>query len=384
MLTVYRRHRTSCEHREEGRKYRRCLCPIWVDGFLDGQEIRKSLNVRDWQKAQDLVRKWEVEDQVTEAQKPEPVTIEGACEKFEVDAKARLLAGATLYKYKLLFRQLKAFANKRGFLFLAELDLDLLSTFRSEWHDGPRSSLKKLERLRAFMQFAQKRGWINNNPASELKAPKVPARPTLPFTREETLRILAALEKHAERAGIPNTHRLRAFVLLLRYSGMRIGDAAQLTAERITGNRLFLYTQKTGQPVHLPLPEFVVKALDACPRSREGHFFWTGLSTVHTATGLWQRSLKRLFKLASISGGHAHRFRDTFAVEFLLSGGTLEQLSVLLGHSSVRITERHYSPWVHDRQVQLEAQLERTWASDPITLAETKGTRRVHEQHRIN
>lgn len=43
MLTIYRRHRKNCKQRMEGRDYRRCLCPIWVDGSLNGVEIRKSL-----------------------------------------------------------------------------------------------------------------------------------------------------------------------------------------------------------------------------------------------------------------------------------------------------------------------------------------------------
>ena len=38
-------------------------------------------------------------------------------------------------------------------------------------------------------------------------------------------------------------------------------------------------------------------------------------------------------------------FRDTFAVELLLSGVPLDQVSILLGHSSVKITEKHYAPW---------------------------------------
>jgi hypothetical protein len=59
MLTIYRRHRRDCNHRSEGRRYRRCHCPIWVDGILDEKEIRESLNCRDWQRAQDLVRDWE-------------------------------------------------------------------------------------------------------------------------------------------------------------------------------------------------------------------------------------------------------------------------------------------------------------------------------------
>ena len=65
---------------------------------------------------------------------------------------------------------------------------------RATWTEGPRTSLKKLERLRAFMRFSEKRKWIDGNPATELKAPKVPSKPTMPFTREEMIRILAALE----------------------------------------------------------------------------------------------------------------------------------------------------------------------------------------------
>jgi hypothetical protein len=55
-----------------------------------------------------------------------------------------------------------------------------------------------------------------------------------------------------------------------------------------------------------------------------------------------------------IKGGHPHRFRDTFAVSLLLKGVSIEIVSKLLGHSSIKDTERHYSPWVKARQDQLE------------------------------
>src|SRR5882724_6909566 len=58
---------------------------------------------------------------------------------------------------------------------------------------------------------------------------------------------------------------------------------------------------------------------------------------------------------------HAHRFRDTFAVELLLAGVPIERVSILLGHQSVRITEMHYALWVRARQEQLEADVRRTW-----------------------
>jgi hypothetical protein len=48
------------------------------------------------------------------------------------------------------------------------------------------------------------------------------------------------------------------------------------------------------------------------------------------------------------------------AVDLLLAGVPLERMAILLGHSSVRITEKHYSPWVRERQEQAEADVRRS------------------------
>jgi len=371
MLTIYRRHRGSCKHRAKGRKHRHCQCPIWVDGFLSGKEIRESLKLRDWQKALERVREWEIEDRRIQKQQTR-LTIATAYQKFMADAEARRLNQATLYKYRLLFRHLDTFAQVSKLEFLDQLDLDTLATFRATWTEGPRTSLKKLERLRAFMRFAEKRKWIDGNPAIDLKAPKVPNKPTLPFTREEMIRILTALGPYSRSAGFRNGQRLKAFVLLLRYSGMRIGDAVQLGINRLQGNKLLLHTEKTGVHVYCVLPDIVTTALDAAPHSSQNYFFWTGKSTVRSSKGKWQRRLQRLFELASVVGGHAHRFRDTFAVELLLAGIPLDRVSVLLGHSSIRITERHYAPWTRSRQEQIESDLRAAWQNDPVALGQVR------------
>jgi integrase len=54
-------------------------------------------------------------------------------------------------------------------------------------------------------------------------------------------------------------------------------------------------------------------------------------------------------------------FRDTFAVEMLLAGVPIDQVSILLGHASVRVTEKHYSPWGRARQDQLEKSVQSAW-----------------------
>jgi len=379
MLTIYRRHRRNCKHRAKGRKHRHCQCPIWVDGVIGGREIRESLKLRDWQRAQDLIREWEAEDRRIVLQEKN-ITIKDAHGKFMADAQARKLNEATLYKYRLLFRQLDKFAEGHNLQVLQQLNLDVLAVFRASWKDGPRSSLKKLERLRAFLRFTEKRKWIDDNPALELKSPKIQNKPTMPFTREEIVRILTALEPYGKRAGIRNAQRLRAFVLLLRYSGLRIGDAVQLAMNRVEGNKLLLHTEKTGVPVYCILPDMVIKAMDAAPHSSLRYFFWTGKSTVRSAKGKWQRRLQRLFELAKVPNGHAHRFRDTFAVELLLSGVPLDRVSILLGHSSIRITERHYAPWTRSRQEQIEADLKAAWSNDPIVLTDGKGTPELQAQ----
>lgn len=82
----------------------------------------------------------------------------------------------------------------------------------------------------------------------------------------------------------------------------------------------------------------------------------------------WQRSFRRLFKITNITKLDGtrkrcfpHMFRDTFAIELLLAGVPIDQVSILLGYSSVKITERHYLPWVKSRQEQLEASVRQSW-----------------------
>ena len=153
--------------------------------------------------------------------------------------------------------------------------------------------------------------------------------------------------------------RLRALVFLLRYSGRRVRDAATLRRNRIQDDKLFFHSAKTGTAVYCPFPPFVMKALDAILANT--YFFWTGLSKSKSAVGDSQRSLKRLLILAGVPDGHAHRFRGMFSAELLLAGVPMERVSILLGHQSVRATEKHYAPWVRAGQEQLEAHVGRTW-----------------------
>ncbi len=382
MLTLYRRHKPTCPHFSEGRHYHHCKCRIWVDGVLGGKEIRQSLCLRDWTKANKKVQEWEAEEQIIE--RVAPATLADAWKSLLADLVARKLSDSTIRKYKLLENQMKAFAEGVGLHSLPEFDLYTLSKFRATWKDGPRTAGKKLERLRAFFRYAHERRWVENNPASLLKAPRVSIRPTMPFTRDEMVKILAACDQFVFeicKSGGLNALRLKALVLLMRYSGMRIGDAVSLSVDRFEGKRLFLYTQKTGTPVYTVLPDFVLKALEVTPRVTPTLYFWSGVGKLESIVRSWQTRIRKLFVLAKVSKGQgnllSHRFRDTFSVELLLAGVPIERVSILLGHQSVRITEKHYSPWIRSRQEQLEADIQRAWADDPVIASQMAGTKQV-------
>jgi hypothetical protein len=53
-------------------------------------------------------------------------------------------------------------------------------------------------------------------------------------------------------------------------------------------------------------------------------------------------------------------------VDLLLTGSSIEEVAVFLGHSNIRTTQRHYNPWVFERRRQFEADVERAWAADPF------------------
>jgi integrase len=123
--------------------------------------------------------------------------------------------------------------------------------------------------------------------------------------------------------------------LLLRYSGLRIQDAACLERARLENEKLFLYQQKTGNPVYCPLPPFLVDKLTAVKNDNERFFFYDGTSQPQSTVKSWDRVFQKVFATAkpAIKGGHPHRFRDTFAVSLLLKGVSIEIVSKLLGHS---------------------------------------------------
>ena len=215
---------------------------------------------------------------------------------------------------------------------------------------------KELEYLKSFFRFVHDSGWIKRNPAKAIKAPIVTDPPVLPFTDAELTEILSACETHRiqERG-----RELRALVLLMRHSGLRIGDACMLARDKIQGDILELRTAKYGTKVRLPLNPEAVKALKSLP-ARGDYYFWNGSANRQAYIKIWERTFNGMFKRAGIAG-HSHQLRHKFAVGLLMKGVSMENVSTLLGHRSIKVTERYYASWVAGRQQLLEDVVRQTW-----------------------
>ncbi|MDO8430781.1 MAG: site-specific integrase [Candidatus Binatus sp.] len=297
--------------------------------------------------------------------KPEVPTVKEAVGKFLHDLEhGQQRKAATLQKHKnLLEKRLLPWCVEKGFRLLKQLDTDALREFRSGWPDSPITAQKNLERLRAFFWFSHSAGWVKSNPATAVKAPKAgkPSERVKVFTEDQIQRVLKACAQYPARNayGHDNPARVLAFVLPLRYSGLRIGDCVGLKKENLENDRLFLRTQKSGESVYVPLPKVTVAALKKIENGGE-HFFWTGNGLRKSAVADWQRSLRRVFEDAKITG-NAHMFRHTFATDLLARGVPIEDVAILLGHATPIITAKYYSHFVKERRERLEDRVRALW-----------------------
>ena len=358
MLTTFRRHTRKCAHRKKGRSYKYCSCPIAVEGTLGSDYIRKSLNTFNWEVAAKLARDME-SAALFPTEKVESPTIENAIEDFLADCRERELAAATIYKYEILTKQLNAFANDKGLKDLSEMTAERVKQFRLTWKDKRLSAYKKNERLRTFFKFFQK---YMENPVPRIGTPKEKT-PIKTFTDEQIEKLLEACGRYSTQGihGATNRDRIRAFILLMRYSGLRISDATTLRRDKIDKKgSLYLRTTKNSTDVWLPLPPDVIDALHALPKHGE-YFFWTGNGQAKAAAGDWQRSLSILFKLAGVKG-HSHMFRHTFATELLTKGVSIETVAEILGNSSA-IVRKHYRHFSAVWQNIIETAVKQTWTT---------------------
>lgn len=398
-VRVYTRHKKTCPKHGQP-NWGRCNCMKWLYVYRDGKPQRISTKTRSWEKAEQKARGMRDSfDPTKQLQRQLTAKLNGhrrtevavAIEEFNKEVARLERADATRAKYKLTLSRLLEWCQAQNppCVHLSQLDVPTLRSWISSWPGAATTRHNQHQRVRAFFRFCVDQEWVRDNPAKKIKNVSPQQEETLPFSREQYDALIKATSQYDSRckktAGdTVNSCRLRTYLKLLRWSGLRAGDAACLPKNKLRkDDSLFLYQAKVkgkaSAPVYVLLPHDVAEELRNVPPTACTHpdyFFWSARSKRKSEVSNWEKTFAKVLEKAremfpklfyetdgETKPAHLHMLRDTFAVEYLLAGMSLEEVSRLLGHSSVTITQRHYAPWVLERQQRLAANQRVAWAN---------------------
>ncbi len=199
-----------------------------------------------------------------------------------------------------------------------------------------------------------------DRPDLVLKMPKVSYPETVPFTQAEIQAMLKACRqpipmspsnRKSFNTRRPTSLRDRAILLLLLDTGIRVSECANLQRQDVNMETGEIYIRpvmsaRKNKPRTLTLGSACRKALWSYLSRRDRSFpddplFLSKDNQKMTRNGI-RLLVKSLAKVAGVENAYPHRFRHTFAIQFLRNGGDVFALQHALGHSDWTMT-RHYS-----------------------------------------
>jgi len=196
--------------------------------------------------------------------------------------------------------------------------------------------------LHRFCAWLVDEGELDSNPMSTLSAPELKIKP-VPLINDIEL---AALLKACAGKEF-NDRRDEALIRLLLDCGLRISEACQLRLDQLDLDQGLAIVKGKGSKVRpVYFGARTARALDRYVRMRSGHR-WAHLDALFLtqrgplSTDGARERVKIRGELAGIVDLHPHRFRHTFAHDFLMAGGQERDLKRLAGWSSDVMLERY-------------------------------------------
>lgn len=387
MLTIFVRHTKKCLgdppngipgllskglSAEKLKVYTHCDCPKWYTGTHDGKwHPRQTLNANSWAEAErklDAIKGGQ--------QQSKNVSVEHATEKWLAEVKLNGVAPSTLEQWTSVMEKLKAFCQRRKIFQVARLDAEAINCWRVEWTTEqvrnnvtpgiqPNTAKLRLAILSMFCKFVRRMRWVTENPMEMVRVVKAKrgakkSHPTLPLDLEEGDKNYRALLNSIQATGKGREH-LSGITELMYETGLRVSDALCFLVEdmQVDSDGWATYTTiqiKTGTEVTVAIPPELVKTLQGLKKVSEKYLFYNDRSQLRP----YYRNhvygpLKAAAEAVGIVRMHPHRLRDSFAVNRLNEGMLMHDVSKLLGHASVAMTEEYYSPFVKSRQTVLVA-----------------------------
>jgi len=200
---------------------------------------------------------------------------------------------------------------------------------------SPATAAVRYRSLQQLFRWLIDEGEISVSPMARMRPPKVPEQPVAVLTLDEQRRLLATCE------GRSFVDRRDAAVLRVFIdTGARLAEVAGLLVATIElDDGMLLVMGKGRRERRLPIGSRTVKALDRYLRERSRHpaasetKLWLGKKGPMTESGIAQM-MQRRAREAGVEDLHPHRFRHTFAHEWLAAQGSEGGLMQLAGWRS--------------------------------------------------
>jgi integrase/recombinase XerD len=197
----------------------------------------------------------------------------------------------------------------------------------------------------------------------DVSAPRAKEIPIEPFTQEEVQRMLKACiysrEAHPRNRRsfimrLPNSHRDQVIILTLLDTGLRAMEQCKLLIDNIdlkTGRVEVKHgviggakggkgrTVYLGKITRRALWRYLVEREDA--NDPEALVFLAKNDRPFNPNSLRQL-VRAIADRSEVKNAYPHKFRHTFAITYLRSGGDIFTLQALLGHNSLEMV-RHYA-----------------------------------------
>lgn len=227
----------------------------------------------------------------------------------------------------------------------------------SQQRPGEWSHRARYNSLRVFLRWAVREGYMDYNPLTA-RPPKMPRRVIPIFTDQDLRNMLkAATERTSRKIGL----RDKAVLMVLMDTGMRLNELSGMRAEHInweTGAISIMPAIAKGEKARtVVLSNATLLAIAKYLRVRSSPLEALWLSEERrplTRSGV-QQIVRRVSKQALGKVAGPHRFRHTYACNYLANGGTIDSLRYLLGHSSLAMV-LHYAEATKARRAVDEAQ----------------------------
>lgn len=315
----------------------------WGRAQRKGTEYRKSLETRDRPTAEKRLGKWLEELKATSWGGRARITFAQAARAFIVDYLPTLKPSAAL-RYGV---SLKWLSDKFGDGMLDEIGREELSSFES-WRRalGVKSPTirRDLACLSSLFTFCEDQEWINDN-----------CNPVPGFMRRRSKRGLSEspgkrryLTEGEEALVLATSSRLTYDAVCVAIdTGLRLEEQLSLTRPQVDLKRGMIETTsdtKNGRKRWVPLPARSAQILAQRIRENRQSFFVFAHEDTGQRFTTFDNGFHAAVRRAKIPYASWHDLRRTAGCRWLQRDKrSMEEVSRLLGHSSVAVTEKSYA-----------------------------------------